>query len=216
VTLAAATLSFVLATAMTAWMALQWARRGRKPHHAAWMAGFLCYATGTCIEAFLPWTPVTVRVYYWVAAFLVAATLGQGTAYLLFPRRVAHRLAMALAVGALAAGLACAFARLDPAVPLPGRGALDFSMLPAWLRRSTMPFNLYGLALLAGGAALSIARWRRVEGGGRRALANVSILLGVLAIGAAGAATKAGSESALFYGELVGLGLLASGVALAG
>jgi len=216
VTLGAATLSFLLASGMTVWLATQWARRGRRPHHAAWTLGFLLYTVGTGIEAFLPWTPVTLRVYYWVAAFLIAATLGQGTAYLLLPRRAAHALAVLLLLGAVAAAVLCTRAPLDPSVPLPPRGTLDFSMLPGWLRRATLPFNLYGLALLAGGAALSIARYRHVAGGGRRAVANVCILAGVLAIGAAGAATKAGAPTALYFGELAGLVLLAAGVRLAG
>jgi hypothetical protein len=216
VTIAAATASFILASAMCGWMVLQWTRRGRKPHHAAWTLGFLLYAIGTFIEAFLPWTPATLRVYYLVAAFLVAATLGQGTAYLLLRPRAAHVLAALLGLGALAAAAACALVPLDPSIPLPERGTLDFRMLPPWLRRATMPFNLYGLALLAGGAALSIARYRKAPGGGRRALANVCNLVGVLTIGAAGGATKAGHASALFYAELLGLVLLAAGVFLAG
>ena len=78
------------------------------------------------------------------------------------------------------------------------------------------PFNLYGLALLAGGAALSVGHYRQTKGGTRRVWANLLILIGVLVIGAAGAATKGGATEILLYAELAGLVLMALGVYVAG
>lgn len=210
----AARVSFALAVLMAAWMARQWAARGRKPHHLAWCIGFGFYAAGTLIEGFLPWTPATLRAYYFVAAFMTAAVLGQGTAYLMFPRRLAHALAALLAGGGAGALAACLLVPLQG--PMPAAGHVDMGAFPPALRAATLPFNLYGLGLLAGGAALSIARWRRKDGGGRRVLANALILLGVLVIGAAGAATKAGATQVLLVAELLGLLFLAAGVYAAG
>jgi hypothetical protein len=89
-------------------------------------------------------------------------------------------------------------------------------MFPTWLRSGTLFFNIYGLVLLAGGAARSMAHYRRAEGGARRFAANLLILVGVLVIGAAGGATKAGATEVLLYAELAGLVLLAAGVYVAG
>lgn len=211
--LLAARISFALAAALAVVMAAQWLRRGKRPHHAAWALGFCFYAAGTFIEAFCRWTPATVRVYFFVAAYMTAATLGQGTAYLLLRRRIAHLLAWALAIGGAVALAACLLAPLDPHVPMPPRGEVSMRMLPEGLRTGTMVFNVYGVALLAGGAFIS-ARNRRLAP--RRRLANVLILVGVLGIGAAGAATKAGNKEILLYAELAGLCLLAAGVLLAG
>lgn len=214
--LLAARASFVIASLMVVWMAWQWRTRGRKPHHAAWALGFVFYAAGTFVEGFLEWNETTLRLYYWVAAFMTAATLGQGSAYIHLARRRAHALAAALAVLGAGALVACFVAPLDPAVPPPARGEVTMGMFPSWLRSGTLPFNLYGLALLAVGAARSIRHYRAQEGGTGRAWANVFILVGVLVIGTAGAATKAGAKEILLYAELVGLVLLALGVYVAG
>ena len=212
----AARISFVLAALMVAWMGWQWRTRGRKPHHAAWAIGFAFYAAGTFIEAFLDWSPASLRAYYWVAAYMTAAALGQGSAYIHLSRRRAHQLAVLLAVAGAGALAACIAAPLDAAVPMPARGEIEMSMFPRWLRSGTMAFNLYGLALLAGGAALSMRHYRKQEGGTRRVWANLLILVGVLVIGAAGAATKAGATQILLFAELAGLVLLAAGVWVAG
>lgn len=210
--LVAARISFLLASLMVLWMVRQWAARGRKPHHAAWAAGFLFYAAGTFIEAFVPWSDGSLRLYYWVAAYMTAATLGQGSAYVHLPRRAAHTLGLVLAAGGAGALAACLVAPLDPAAPWPARGEVSMEMFPDWLRSGTMLFNLYGLALLAGGAVRSMRHYR----GTPRMWANLSILAGVLVIGAGGAATKAGAKEVLLYAELAGLVLLLLGVYVAG
>lgn len=212
----AARISFLLACVMALWMAWQWATRGRKPHHAVWAAGFLFYAAGTFIEGFAGWSATTLRLYYWVAAYMTAATLGQGSAYIHLARRRAHVLGLVLAALGVVALAACLLAPLDPTVPMPARGEVSMAMFPAWVRSGTMPFNLYGLALLAVGAGRSMLQYRLREGGARRVLANLLILVGVVVIGAAGAATKAGAREVLLYAELAGLALLAAGVYVAG
>ena len=212
----AARISFLLAVFMVLWMAWQWRRRGRKPHHAAWAVGFLFYAAGTFIEGFCDWTPTTLRLYYWVAAYMTAATLGQGSAYIHLDRRRAHALGALLGIAGAGALAACFAAPMDPAVPLPPEGVVNMEMFPGWLRSGTLFFNVYGLLLLAGGAARSMAHYRRAEDGARRFWANLLILVGVLVIGAAGGATKAGATEVLLYAELLGLVLLAAGVYVAG
>ena len=212
----AARISFLLAVLMVFWMAWQWRTRGRKPYHAAWAVGFLFYAGGTFIEGFCSWTTTTLRLYFWVAAYMTAATLGQGSAYIHLARRRAHALTILLGVAGAGALAACFAAPMDPAVPLPSRGEVDMKMFPGWLRSGTLFFNVYGLLLLAGGAVRSMAHYRRAEGGARRFWANLLILIGVLVIGAAGSATKAGATEVLLYAELLGLALLAAGVYVAG
>lgn len=214
--LLAAQLSCLLAFSMIAWMAWQWSTRGRKPHHAAWAVGFGFYAAGTFIEGFLEWNATTLPLYYWVAAYMTAATLGQGSAYIHLARRHAHVLAASLGLFGACALVACFLAPMDPAVPLPGRGEVSMAMFPPWLRSGTLLFNLYGLVLLAGGAALSMGHYRSQKGGARRFWANLMILCGVLIIGGAGAATKTGAKEILLFAELAGLVLLALGVYVAG
>ena len=167
-------------------------------------------------DGFCDWTPTTLRLYYWVAAYMTAATLGQGSAYIHFDRRRAHALAALLGIAGAGALAACFAAPMDPAVPLPPEGVVNMEMFPVWLRSGTLFFNVYGLLLLAGGAARSMAHYRRAEDGARRFWANLLILVGVLVIGAAGGATKAGATEVLLYAELLGLVLLAAGVYVAG
>ncbi len=212
----AARISFLLAALMVAWMAWQWKTRGKKPHHLAWALGFAFYAAGTFIEGFLSWSDVTLRTYYWIAAYMTAATLGQGSAYIHLARRRAHVLAVLLGIAGAGALAACFAAPMDPAVPLPPKGEVNMEMFPGWLRSGTLFFNVYGLVLLAGGAARSMAHSRGAEGSARRFGANLLILVGVLVIGAAGGATKAGATEVLLYAELLGLVLLAAGVYVAG
>ncbi len=214
--LLAARLSCLLALLMIAWMAWQWSTRGRKPHHAAWAIGFLFYAAGTFIEGFLEWNATTLPLYYWVAAYMTAAALGQGSAYIHLARRRAHVLAGLLGAFGACALVACFLAPMDPAVPLPERGEVSMAMFPSWLRSGTLFFNLYGLVLLAGGAVLSMLHYRSQKGGARRFWANLLILCGVLVIGGAGAATKTGAKEILLFAELAGLVLLALGVYVAG
>ncbi len=67
--------------------------RRRTPALLLWALGLLLYAAGTFGEAWhsiLGWQDGIFRLWYLCGAMLTAAWLGQGTVYLLLPRRVAH------------------------------------------------------------------------------------------------------------------------------
>src|SRR5437016_11145430 len=66
----------------------------RRPHELAWGIAFILFAIAAATQVFADagggWTPMLARVYYLTGAILNVAVLGLGTAYLLFPRRVAN------------------------------------------------------------------------------------------------------------------------------
>ncbi len=208
-------ISFVFAI-----MVLQrWARKHRD-HELFWGIGLLMYGIGTATEAlygWLGWRPLLFRLWYLFGAILVAAWLGQGTAYLLMrgkTRRVAHVLLALLVLGSIYAAYRIFTAPLDPSGMIHGElsgGAITDKSV----RMLTPFFNMEGVLLLAGGAIYSAWIFYRKRVLLHRVMGNVFIALGALSPAFGGLLQRAEVPTALYASELLGAVLLFIGFLLA-
>jgi hypothetical protein len=176
----------------------------------------LTYAAGTITESattLFGWQEPVFRAWYITGALLGGAPLAQGTVYLLFPRRVADRLTLAL-IAAVGFGAICVLlSPINPALVEPYR--LSGKVLAwRWVRLISPFINLYALTFLMGGAILSAVRYARRAETRRRAFANVFIAVGALLPGIGGTFTRLGHVEVLYVTELIGLACIAIGYRL--
>ncbi|MBE3597343.1 MAG: hypothetical protein IMX02_00540 [Limnochordaceae bacterium] len=197
--------AFAVSTAFAAMVLRRFGRRPRSLHLLLWGIGLLLYAAGAAAQVhrgLYGFSEAGFRLWYLTGAVLVAAYLGQGTAYLLLPRRVAHLLMALLAVGTSYAAFKVAGAQLDPAraagVELSGA-----VIVSPGVRVLTPFFNVYGTLLLVGGAVWSAWAFRRRRTHYDRMIGNVLIALGGLAPAIGGTLNRFGLPG-LYVGELVG------------
>jgi len=187
--------------------------RGRKLHVAFWGIGLTMYGIGVLCEALyvlLGWNPLLFRLWYLFGAILTAAWLGQGTVYLLAPRRVAHTLAVMLVIGSVFGAVRVFSATLDPTLLIGGELSGRAIVTPG-VRVLTPFFNVSGLVALAGGAAYSSwVFWRRGIMP-HRVIGNILIALGALAPGLGGLFSRLGLSGYLYLGELLGAVLMYAG-----
>lgn len=199
--------------------ALALARRFRLrggTHLAWWCLGMVLYGVGTITESattLLGWREALFRAWYISGALLGGAPLAQGTAYLMLPRRTAHRLTglllVVVAVGAVAVLLSpIRYESVEP-YRLSGR-VLEWT----WVRAVSPFINLYAVTLLAGGAAVSAVRFRRRTETRHRYLGNVAIAVGAVLPGIGGTFTRLGHVEVLYVTELLGLALIWAGYRL--
>ena len=183
--------------------------RRRAPYLLLWGLGLVMYSVGGFAEAhraLFGFSEVGFRLWYLCGAVLVAAYLGQGTAYLLMPRRLAHLLMAVLALGSVYAAYKVATAVLDPSlaegIELSGR-----IIVSPGVRVLTPFFNLYGTFLLVGGAAYSAWYYYRRGSHYDRMMGDVLIAAGGLAPAIGGTLNRFGLPG-LYVGELVGAVLM--------
>lgn len=181
----------------------------RAPYLLLWGLGLVMYAVGGFAEAhraLFGFTETGFRLWYLSGAVLVAAYLGQGTAYLLLPRRVAHTLMALLGAASVYAAYRVLTAALDPSfaqgVELTGR-----VIVSPGVRVLTPFFNVYGTLLLVGGAAYSAWLYYRRGGQYHRMVGNILIAAGGLAPALGGTLNRFGLPG-LYAGELVGAVLM--------
>lgn len=194
-----------------AWIVFgRYRERRSGPHLLWWAAGILLYGVGTATEAavtFFGWHEPVFRTWYIVGALLGGAPLAQGTVYLLFPRRTAHRMAVALvtwvAIAAVFVLLTPIDASLVEAHRLSGR-VIEWS----WVRLFSPLVNTYAAVFLIGGAIVSAVRYRRRRETHHRFVGNVLIAVGALLPGIGGTATRFGYTEVLYVTELIGLVLI--------
>jgi uncharacterized membrane protein len=204
----------IITTCFALWFAPQifrrWYQRRPAPHLFWWGLGVTLYGVGTLTESITTvagWNESTFRAWYITGALLGGAPLAQGTAYLLFPRWVAHATtALLLLIVFTAAGFVLA-SPIDPSLVEPHR--LSGRVLEwTWVRRFSPIINIYAFLVLVGGAAVSAWRYSRRPGMERRALANVYIAIGGLLPGIGGTFTRFGHVEVLYVTELIGLALI--------
>ncbi len=191
-----------------------WAIR-RRPHLLLWGVGLLFYATGGLMEAlygFFGWHPLVFRTWYLVGAVLVAAWLGQGTAYLLIRRRVggvrvADILMAILWVASLFAAYRVFSAELDPTRMIEGELSGHAIVTPG-VRVLTPFFNIYGVIMLVGGAIYSAWIFWRKRIMFNRTVGNILIATGALAPAIGGSFQRFGVPYMLYLGEFVGAVLM--------
>lgn len=185
------------------------------PHLLWWAFGIFTYGVGTALESFITLhgnTPALNKAWYIAGAIFGGYPLAQGTVYLLLKRRTANLLsAVTLPVIAVATVAVIASPiRLEVLeAERPGGAALGWQ----WVRLLTPIINLYSLAFLAGGAALSAWRYAQRRGTGSRALGNTLIAIGAVMPAIGGTLAKAGLVEGLYIGEFIGVILIWLGYA---
>ena len=185
----------------------RWWAHHPAPHLFWWGLGVALYGVGTLTESLttlLGWHEGLFRAWYISGALLGGAPLAQGTAYLLFSRKLADRLTAALLTVVLVATIAVLLSPIDltqvEQYRLSGR-VLEWQ----WVRAFTPFINIYAFLLLVGGAIWSAWRYARRAGMARRTLANVYIAVGGLLPGIGGTFTRFGHVEVLYVTELIGL-----------
>ncbi len=176
----------------------RWRERGGT-HLLWWGIGMVTYGLGTLTES------LTTLLGGW--------PLATGTVYLMLKRRTAHWLT-GITLGFIVVAAACVLAAPVDAALVESHRLSGRVFGWQWVRAFSPFINLYAAAFLIGGAALSAARYRRVEGGGRRAWGNALIAVGALLPGIGGSFTRFGHVEVLYVTELAGLLLIYAGYRL--
>lgn len=221
--LGAASTTLAVVFAALTWR--QWLTRG-KSYQLVWALGLTFFAVAVAMEflhSLAGWTPLTYRLWYLCGAVLAAPFLGQGTAYLLLPRGVAHLLMgllvfVTLGVVSVTWQAEIDFARFETrADELSGRAFLSpGEVLLLTPRAWTIPFNLYGTLFLGGGAVYSAWQFRKRRMPARRMWANVLIALGAFTIAGTGTLNRLGLPGFQTLGVLLAVSLLFMGFLWAG
>jgi len=183
----------------------------KHPHNLLWAIGMLFYGIGGACEAyygFLGWSPIVFRLWYLFGAILVAAWLGQGTAYLLAKRRLAHILMILLVIGSGYALYRIFNAQLDPALMTSslhtGSELSGAAIQTRGVRTLTPFFNLYGTVTLVGGALYSAWIFWRKRVLLHRTIGSVLIAVGAILPAFGGTFSRFGIPGALYISELLG------------
>ena len=178
-----------------------------------WMIGVALYCVGTLTEAtttIFGWSEPVFRSWYVAGALLGAAPLAQGTVYLLLPRRIADRLAIAVATYI---AIASAFVIATPILPemVESHRLTGDAMAWQWVRLFSPLVNLYAVVFLIGGAIYSAVKYKRQGGSGARVRGNWLIAIGAILPGIGGSFARAGVVEVLYVTELIGLLLIWAG-----
>ena len=194
----------------------RWSYRHRL-HLLFWGIGLVFYGIGGAMEAYyglIGWHPLVFRLWYLFGAVLVAAWLGQGTAFLLMKKRTAWILFWILLIGSLYATFKVFTADLDPSLMIGGELSGHAITTPG-VRVLTPFFNLYGVFLLVGGAIYSAWLFWRKRVLLHRTVGNIFIAVGALAPAFGGAFQRAGVPYTLYVGEFIGAVLMFLGFMIA-
>lgn len=188
-----------------------WRRKPAVLYLAWWTLGVALYGVGTLTESLttlLGWQEGVFRAWYISGALLGGAPLAQGTIYLLFSKKTAHRLTAALLTVVAVAAVCVLLSPIDAAAVEPYR--LSGRVLEwQWVRAFSPFINLYAVIFLVGGAAWSAWKyWRHYDDTSGRMWGNVWIALGAILPGIGGSFTRMGHVEVLYVTELAGLLLI--------
>ncbi len=203
----------VVAAAFFRVLWLHWRRNPSARYVMWWMIGVGLFGLGTLTEALTTifgWQEPIFRTWYIAGALLGGAPLAQGTVYLLLPRRIADRLAVALVTYV---AIASAFVVATPIISElvePNRLSGEV-MAWQWVRLFSPLINLYAVVFLIGGAIWSAWRYWRIGDASSRVLGNVLIAVGAILPGIGGGFARAGTIEVLYVMELIGLLLIWAG-----
>ncbi len=213
VSLLATVITFAFACAVL----LQFRRRGGG-YRLIWGVALLCYGIATAVQYAAElhgWSTGIFRAWYLSGGLLTAAYLGQGSAFLLLPRRIASGLLLILFAASLWGAFRIATVALTQAEisPLAGKISPSAGNLPADLRALAALLNIYGTLLLVGGAVWSAVAYvdRRLDRrrrAGYRLFSNLLIAGGSLVVASAGSLETLGHGEYLYAGEIVGITII--------
>lgn len=182
----------------------------RRPYQLIWSVALLIFMLGSFCQFIAErngWTDLIYRVWYYSGAMLAAAVLGQGTIYLMAPRRVAHiSLGVLGFVSGLGLGL-CASVPVDMTKAL-DHGAVTGNGFPLYMLLLLVPLNTYGTIALVGGALWSVFKFWRKRTMGRRAIGTLLIAIGGLTVALGGTANRFGIPGLLYATEMVGVAMI--------
>ena len=188
----------------------RWRERKPAPHLFWWALGIAVYGLGTLTESLTTlfgWNEWVFRSWYISGALLGGAPLAQGTVYLMFSRRTATRMALAVGAVVLVAATVVLMAPIDYTLVESHR--LTGSVMEWRAARLFSPFiNTYAAIFLIGGAVVSAWRYRRDPEARHRFIGNCFIAVGALLPGIGGTATRMGYTEVLYVMELLGIILI--------
>lgn len=189
------------------------ARRKPRPDKVIWTLAFLMFALAAGADAAgraVGWTSWLARLYYATGPALVVAYLAIGQVYLLAPRAMAR-----FGIGATMLVTALWLTMVGSAPIDSSRLAMD-----GWdaIERGpemvaiTIAINSIGTAIIVGGTAYSVWRFRRTGGMRNRMIGCGLIGSGTLAVAAGGSLTRLGHYEYLYIAMSVGVALIFLGV----
>lgn len=188
--------------------------RLRKAHLLLWGIGLAMYCLGGLCEALygaFGWNELVFRLWYLSGAMLVAAWLGQGTVYLLAPRRVANVLMAILLLGSIYGAFRIFSAELEPSLMIIAGELSGHAIITKGVRILTPFFNTYGLITLVGGALYSAWIFWRRRVLLNRVIGNILIAVGAMAPAFGGVFSRLGVSEYLYLGEFLGVILMFTG-----
>lgn len=190
-----------------------WRRRPGARYLLWWMIGVALYGVGTLTEALTTvfgWSEPVFRMWYISGALLGAGPLAQGTVYLLLPRRVADRLAVAMVTYI---AMASAFVVATPILTdLVETHRLSGEVMGwQWVRLFSPLVNLYAVVFLIGGSIWSAVAYKSRGGSSARVRGNALIAVGAILPGIGGSFARGGVVEVLYVTELIGLLLIWAG-----
>lgn len=199
--------STVVAAAFTWTLYQRWRAKPSARYLMWWMIGVALYGLGTLTEALTTvfgWNEPVFRTWYIAGALLGGAPLATGTVYLLLPRRIADRFAIALVTYV---AIASAFVLVTPILnELVETNRLSGEVMAwTWVRLFSPLVNLYAVVFLIGGAIWSAWKYWKRGDASSRVLGNVLIAFGAILPGIGGSFARAGVVEVLYVTELVGL-----------
>ncbi|MDA3808879.1 MAG: hypothetical protein PF518_00985 [Spirochaetaceae bacterium] len=188
----------------------------KKLHLLFWGIGMAFYGLGGFCEGYFGvfgWNELIFRFWYLFGAILVAAWLGQGSVYLLWPnKKASHLLTILLIIGSIYSVFKVAGASLDPSLMTgslhTGSELSGHAITTPGVRILTPFFNLYGTMTLVGGAIWSTYIFYKKRILLHRTIGSILIALGAIAPAFGGTASRYGIPNALYLGEFLGVVLI--------
>jgi len=188
----------------------RWKERRPAPHLLWWAFGIAAYGIGTFTEGFTTlfgWNEWVFRSWYISGALLGGAPLAQGTVFLMFSRKTATIMAVAVGAAIIVGATVVMMAPIDYSQVESHR--LTGAVMEWRQARLFSPFiNTYAAIFLIGGAILSAWRYRRDPEARHRFIGNCFIAFGALLPGIGGTATRFGHTEVLYVMEFLGIILI--------
>jgi len=184
--------------------------RGGGLHLLWWGIGTLSYALGTVTESvttLFGWHEPVFRLWYITGALLGGAPLAQGSVYLHFPTRTAHRMTAGLLIVVTIAATCVVLSPINTALVEPHR-LTGKVLVWSWVRAFSPFINTYAFIFLAGTAAWSAWRYSARRESRGRFIGNALIALGALLPGIGGSFTRFGHTEVLYVTEFIGIILM--------
>jgi FtsH-binding integral membrane protein len=208
-------ISSIVAALCAAVMARDAWRRPR-PDKVIWTIAFSLFALAAGIEVVgsrAGWTELLARTYYATGVALVVVFLAAGQMFLLFPRQMRmFGFAVTLLVTALWVSLV--FGAPIDATRLSHDGWDAIERGPELVALG-ITLNAVGTALIVGGSAWSVYRFRKSGRQRQRMYGCLLILGGTLVVASGGSLERLGSDQYLYIAMALGVSIIFAGVLVA-